>query len=787
MCKGAAMKLKILNNEKGSIFIIATAVIVAIVSFLSSAALIEMVNNDFVKTQYQHDKLQEELFLRTELERTALAINNNKYIPLPDREGQDLEMHSEYRRANYKITNIKAPRRTGYAVQSLIEVEREGPSGRKIESPIKRMTERFLNPKSLAEYQYMTMTEQSENADGDFDAGLVKFWGPDELYGPVHSNSDIWIQQAGGGNNGGWPTFYDKVTTTGRFMNYNTSSPLLESGAPVDDIFRDEYQEEVPDVGFNPNADDIRQFGTEIGGVGIDIVYVEMANGSFSSRYGVIVQEAVMELPVYSWYPHNAGLVNAVIAVGGNWYEDSDEIWTNTITKLDTAWSPGPNLPLNNNSFWVPYGELWIEGNVAGNTSFGCADTVFIVGDITYAGTPVGAYPDGFSGIDTITGEPQYEGSPNLSDYFGLVSEQKILIRYKHKDPDTDEIITNNCDQNVYLYGAFAAIAQGDVELYGDMACHYDGIFTFQYPHGHGSTPNFVAPTPYLNREFTIELNDNVGDGWNGAYLDVTVDGSVVLNNISCYGSQSNFSFTVSNGDVIETNYTPGTNNDENSYIIYDHNNNLVMQDGPDPGAGLISPMILITPTPEDDTLYTYVDLHKFIFPKNDFAPYPEFNLHGAAPPPGFPSCGFPYEDNGYINSFPNNNSANYAVPYGTDYPWYNPVWPESSSDIVWERGDLHIYGAVAQTRRGFIHRSGGDDYNHPQGLESPSPWEMDQYHFDGDHPSCGFDKDYYYDIRFLEIQPIHFPKIHENWGQHQLAGFTQRSWYFKSPDDFGF
>ncbi len=73
------------------------------------------------------------------------------------------------------------------------------------------------------------------------------------------------------------------------------------------------------------------------------------------------------------------------------------------------------------------------------------------------------------------------------------------------------------------------------------------------------------------------------------------------------------------------------------------------------------------------------------------------------------------------------------------------------------------------------------------QGLKSPSHWEMDQYHFDGDHPSCGFDKDYYYDIRFLEIQPIHFPKIHENWGQHQLSGFTQRSWYFKSPDDFGF
>ncbi|MEA2097260.1 MAG: hypothetical protein U9P73_11305 [Candidatus Cloacimonadota bacterium] len=46
-----------------------------------------------------------------------------------------------------------------------------------------------------------------------------------------------------------------------------------------------------------------------------------------------------------------------------------------------------------------------------------------------------------------------------------------------------------------------AAFGFGDGNAYGNMACHYDGIFTPQYQHPHGSTPNFIALSPYTFQE----------------------------------------------------------------------------------------------------------------------------------------------------------------------------------------------------------------------------------------------------------------------------------------------
>ncbi|MCK4653178.1 MAG: hypothetical protein KAU01_01910, partial [Candidatus Cloacimonetes bacterium] len=332
----------------------------------------------------------------------------------------------------------------------------------------------------------------------------------------------------------------------------------------------------------------------------------------------------------------------------------------------DTLWTPGPSFPVNNQSVWIGDAQLWIEGEVYGKQTWGCADTIFIVGDITYANTTPGQPPDVI-------------GSVNETDYFGLVSEQKILIRYKHRDPfEYMELVDQNC-YSIMLYGAYAAIGQGDESLHGVMVCHYDGIFTFQYHHPHGSTPNFRAPSPYTG----------------------------------------------------------------------------------------------------NDTLYDYVDLHKYIFPQNNVpANINGFNLHGNNPVGPYNTCGYPYEDPGYIFSFPNNNPSNYAFPYGTDYPWYNPVWPESAEDIVFERGIITIFGAIAQRRRGFVHRSGGDPYNHPNNYD----WEMDEYHYDGTHPTCGYNKDYHFDERFRFIQPPDYPQIYEGWGASQLTAFTKQSWSFKSP-----
>lgn len=666
--------LEIIKSQEGSILLITVAIIIALIGMVSSFSLVSEIHYDSLQIEYSNDKIQEEMLLRTEAKRTELSIEFNDTRPLPDR---TVEINTDDRNTVYHINNQLTTtilsNFMGYAteqvkvVESLITAERGYLNNPAYKSPIKRYTEKYLHSESLAQYQYFTDVEESENADGDFDASIVKFWGYDEFWGKVHSNDDIYIQ-----NVGGWPTFHDFVSTAGEFLYYPTGDPL-ENHVNLEEIFLGGWADGESGgehIVFEPNADDIRSNGVRpFANIDADIVYVKINNTSYQSKFAQI-QSDVQDFTVYSWYPADEDEAEAVIAEGGNWFEDADSIWTNHIPVYDTIWQPGPSGSVYNQSVFVEQ-ELWIEGTVGGKQTWGCADTIYITNDIVYSNTDVGDPPDD-------------EDSPNTNDFFGLVSEGKILIRYKHYDPFTDEIVDDNCN-DVYLYGAYAAIADGDESIHGEMACHYDGIFTFQYHHPHGSTPHFTAPSPYTG----------------------------------------------------------------------------------------------------NDTTYTYIDFHKYIFPISNFVPpnLTGFNLHGAAPIDLGTPCGYPFEDPDYIINYPN-NGPNYYYPYGTDYPHYNPVWPESEDDIVYERGDLYIFGAIAQRRRGFIHRSGTDPYNHPQGNSSPSPWNMSHYHYDGNHPSTGYNKNYHYDERFLVVQPPDYPEIYRNFGTNTLSSFDETNWFFKVPPE---
>ena len=492
----------------------------------------------------------------------------------------------------------------------------------------------------LSYYEHFTNIEEFENANNCHP--IARFNGTDVYHGPVHSNSDIWIEQTDG-----WPIFHERVTTAGCIMDAATNQPAIYS-APMESIFLKGWEEELLNP-YGPTAVDIRANGMQpFNSPNADIVYVKIYGSTYVSWYGEIELVGYEDFPVYSWYPMNAAQVNGIIAAGGNWFEDSDIVWTNYVAIYDTTWINGPNGIVNNHSVFVENQQLWIEGDIHGKQTWGCADTIFIVGDITYQGTTVGDPPD--------------EDPVNMTDYFGLVSEKKILIKYKNIDPfENFEINTSNCS-DIYLYGAFAALGQGDTLIYGNNACHYDGIFTFEYQHPHGSTPNFMAMSPY-----TLQ-----------------------------------------------------------------------------------------------DTLYTYIDFHKFIYPHSPFVPpvIEGFNLHGGAPFVPYNTCGYPYESTAYINSYPNNNPLDYIFPYGTDWPAYNPVWPESAETIVFERGNIHLFGSLAQRRRGYVHRSGCDPYNHPNGTSNPSPWDLDNWNYDGCHPSTGYDKDYHYDSRLMNNLLPDYPHV---------------------------
>lgn len=500
-------------------------------------------------------------------------------------------------------------------------------------------------------FHYFTTTEESENADGGAGAARLSFWGPDVLHGRVHSNSDIYINQAGGGSNNGWPTFYGLVSTGGIIRIHPTGIPLDDSWAPIDDIFQGGYQEYHPMIILPETANEIRENGVRpFSDISADVIYVKLNENGYESMVGRKILTDVEEFKVYSWYPQDEEWANAIINAGGNWFEEAEHIWTNNIPIYEMQWEEGPSGVIEDQSVWVEQ-KLWIEGVVSGMQTWGCADTVYITGDIVYENTEPGT-------------EPDESGNENQTDYFGLVSEKRMEIKYKHIDPWTNELREDNCD-DIYLYGMYAAIGKGDEYIHGDLACHYDGIFTFEYQHPHGSTPDFYALSPY-----TLE-----------------------------------------------------------------------------------------------DTLYSFIDFHKYIFP--DTGDIPEhiqgFILHGNTNPDYLP-CGYDYNHLTYQTSYPNNSLEDpefqYTFPYGTDYPWYNPVWPENRTDITYERGTINLFGSIIQRRRGFIHRSGNDYYNHID----QSTWDISEFHYDGSHPSTGYAKNYHDDERFNDIELVDFPQMFEQY-----------------------
>ncbi len=82
--------------------------------------------------------------------------------------------------------------------------------------------------------------------------------------------------------------------------------------------------------------------------------------------------------------------------------------------------------------------------------------------------------------------------------------------------------------------------------------------------------------------DFTIDLTDDYGDGWNGGMLDVIVAGVLVLDDItvaSGFGPVT-YVFTVADGDLVELLYTPGSWAYENAYYVYDNIGNFVISSG---------------------------------------------------------------------------------------------------------------------------------------------------------------------------------------------------------------
>ncbi len=92
-----------------------------------------------------------------------------------------------------------------------------------------------------------------------------------------------------------------------------------------------------------------------------------------------------------------------------------------------------------------------------------------------------------------------------------------------------------------------------------------------------------------ISCQYTLELYDSFGDGWNGASITVTINGESTDYTIGFADNDGEFlivPLTISDDDEISLSYFPGTFENEVTYFLYDADGILVFNDGPFPMTG---------------------------------------------------------------------------------------------------------------------------------------------------------------------------------------------------------
>lgn len=422
----------------------------------------------------------------------------------------------------------------------------------------------------------------SHLSDSLSEFSLKRFNGKDHYEGKVHFNSDIWIeytsdydpQNPANPLAPGWPLFDKKVSTTGQIKIY-PSGNSVSTLPQVNMIFQEGYVENTESLHLDHEqlkAESISPFGMQYDP---NKIYILNIDGTTVNIKILNISPTNIDMfTVFSRYPDALHPV-----IPGQ--EDTfigDSLWTNYVSLPDTLWEGGSSSYAVMNTSYYFNGDIWIKGNLAGRLGIITAGNAYIIGNITYANTLPGDFPD----------NPDL---PNPYDYLSLISEKSIFIKYKHFEKEGgDYTLYNDNSQgpngHVWLYGNYSALGLNDNE----------GVFSFEYQHPYGSTPSFYG------------FNNKTGR----------------------------------------------------------------------------------------DTMYTFIDLHRYMFPAPAYNPSNPFWMN------------FPYDDSTPINQgYPYSSSDNYPWYGNVDYPWYNPVWPETANQIVYERGTLHLYGTLTQKYNGLLHRTG--------------------------------------------------------------------------------
>ena len=86
---------------------------------------------------------------------------------------------------------------------------------------------------------------------------------------------------------------------------------------------------------------------------------------------------------------------------------------------------------------------------------------------------------------------------------------------------------------------------------------------------------------------YNVDMQDSFGDGWNGASIDVSVNGSIVTNLTIATGSSGTGSFSTYTNDVVEFTFNTGSWDSEITFQIYDPTGASLGSFGTNPTVGL--------------------------------------------------------------------------------------------------------------------------------------------------------------------------------------------------------
>ena len=114
------------------------------------------------------------------------------------------------------------------------------------------------------------------------------------------------------------------------------------------------------------------------------------------------------------------------------------------------------------------------------------------------------------------------------------------------------------------------------------------------------------------NCAYTLNMQDTYGDGWNGGFLNILVNG-VSIGTFAGGGFNSTASFSVISGSTIQLTYTSGNWETENTYQLLDEDGATLFSDGTSPATGNVflttsSCAFVSDPIQGEITMERYID-----------------------------------------------------------------------------------------------------------------------------------------------------------------------------------